>query len=33
MGKLHVLTGDGKGKTSAGMGMVLRMAGYGKKCW
>ena len=31
MGKLHVLTGDGKGKTSAGMGMVLRMAGYGKR--
>lgn len=29
-GKLHVITGDGKGKTSAGMGMVLRMAGHGK---
>jgi len=28
-GCVHVITGDGKGKTSAGMGMVLRALGRG----
>ena len=28
--KLHVYTGDGKGKTTASMGLALRMLGYGK---
>ena len=27
---LHVYTGDGKGKTTAGMGLALRMLGYKK---
>lgn len=27
---LHVYTGDGKGKTTAGMGLALRMLGYQK---
>lgn len=31
MGVLHIYTGDGKGKTSASMGMVMRSLGYGKK--
>lgn len=31
MGLLHVYCGDGKGKTSAAMGLSLRMAGCGKK--
>lgn len=29
--KLHVYTGDGKGKTTASMGLALRMLGYGKQ--
>ncbi len=28
---LHVLTGDGRGKTSAALGTALRMAGHGRK--
>lgn len=28
---IHVITGNGKGKTSAAAGMAIRMAGYGKK--
>lgn len=27
---LHVYTGDGKGKTTAGMGLALRMLGHGR---
>lgn len=30
-GKVHIYYGDGKGKTTAGMGLVLRAAGAGKK--
>lgn len=29
--KLHVYTGDGKGKSTASMGLALRMAGHGGK--
>ena len=31
IGKLHVLTGDGKGKTSAAVGMAVRFSGHGGK--
>ncbi len=28
---IHIYTGDGKGKTTAAVGMAVRMAGHGKK--
>ena len=30
MGMIHIYTGDGKGKTSAAVGLAVRMAGRGK---
>ncbi|NTU88910.1 MAG: cob(I)yrinic acid a,c-diamide adenosyltransferase [Actinobacteria bacterium] len=30
-GLIHVYTGDGKGKTTAALGLALRFAGYGKR--
>lgn len=31
MGLIHIYTGDGKGKTSAAVGLAVRMAGRGRK--
>ncbi len=31
MGLVHVYTGNGKGKTTAALGLAVRMAGHGKK--
>lgn len=31
MGCIHIYTGDGKGKTTAGIGLAIRAAGAGKK--
>lgn len=28
---IHIITGDGKGKTSSAVGMTIRMSGYNKK--
>lgn len=30
-GLVHIYTGEGKGKTTAGLGLILRSLGYGKK--
>lgn len=30
-GKIHVYTGDGKGKTTAALGLAIRACGWGKK--
>lgn len=32
MGFIHIYCGDGKGKTSAALGLAIRAAGRGKKC-
>ena len=31
LGKVHIITGNGKGKTTSGMGMVVRALGRGLK--
>lgn len=32
-GMIHIYTGDGKGKTTAAVGLAVRAAGYGKKIY
>ena len=32
-GKIHIYTGDGKGKTTAAMGLAVRAAGSGMKVY
>lgn len=31
--RLHLYTGNGKGKTTASMGLALRMISHGAGCW
>ncbi len=33
MGLVHIYCGDGKGKTSAAVGLAVRAAGCGKNAW
>ena len=30
---IHIYCGDGKGKTTASIGLAVRCGGYGKKCF
>ena len=32
-GRIHVYTGDGKGKTSAALGVLIRAKGWGMRCF